>query len=110
EVVGINTAIISPSGGSIGIGFSIPAEMAIGVVGQLREFGETRRGWLGVRIQPVTEDIAESLGIEMARGALVSGIMKGGPVDNGAIEVGDVIIKFDGRDIRQSRELPLVVA
>jgi serine protease Do len=110
EVVGINTAIISPSGGSIGIGFSIPAEMAIGVVAQLREFGETRRGWLGVRIQPVTDDIAESLGIKVAQGALVSGIIKGGPVDNGTIEVGDVITKFDGKDIRLSRELPLAVA
>jgi serine protease Do len=110
EVVGINTAIISPSGGSIGIGFSIPAEMAIGVVAQLREFGETRRGWLGVRIQPVTDEIAESLGIKVARGALVSGIIKGGPVDNGVLEVGDVIVKFDGRDIDESRELPLAVA
>lgn len=110
EVVGINTAIISPSGGSIGIGFSIPSELAVGVVSQLREFGETRRGWLGVRIQPVTEEIAESLGLKLAQGALVSGIIKGGPVDNGSIEVGDVIIKFDGKDIRQSRELPLAVA
>ena len=110
EVVGINTAIISPSGGSIGIGFSIPAEMAVGVVSQLREFGETRRGWLGVRIQPVTDEIAESLGIKVAKGALVSGIIKGGPVDNGVIEVGDVIVKFDGRDIDESRELPLAVA
>jgi serine protease Do len=110
EVVGINTAIISPSGGSIGIGFSIPAEMAVGVVSQLREFGETRRGWLGVRIQPVTDEIAESLNIKVAKGALVSGIIKGGPVDNGVIEVGDVIVKFDGRDIDESRELPLAVA
>ena len=110
EVVGINTAIISPSGGSIGIGFSIPSELATGVVAQLREFGETRRGWLGVRIQPVTDEIAESLGMATAKGALVSGIIKGGPVDNGVIQVGDVIIKFDGRDIKQMRELPLAVA
>jgi len=110
EVVGINTAIISPSGGSIGIGFSIPAELAVGVVDQLREFGETRRGWLGVRIQPVTDEIAESLAMNSAMGALVSGIIKGGPVDNGTIEVGDVIIKFDGRDIKEMRELPLAVA
>ena len=110
EVVGINTAIISPSGGSIGIGFSIPSELAIGVVAQLREFGETRRGWLGVRIQPVTDEIAESLGMKIAKGALVSGIIKGGPVDNGVIQVGDVIIKFDGKDINEMRELPLAVA
>ena len=110
EVVGINTAIISPSGGSIGIGFSIPSELATGVVAQLREFGETRRGWLGVRIQPVTDEIAESLGMATAKGALVSGIIKGGPVDNGSVQVGDVIIKFDGKDIGQMRELPLAVA
>jgi serine protease Do len=110
QVVGINTAIISPSGGSIGIGFSIPAKMATSVVAQLREFGETRRGWLGVRIQPVTDEIAESLGIKVAQGALVSGIIKGGPVDNGTIEVGDVIVKFDGKTIKESRELPLAVA
>ena len=83
EVIGINTAIISPSGGSIGIGFSIPSQLASGVVDQLREFGETRRGWLGVRIQPVTDDIAESLGMATAKGALVAGVIKGGPVDNG---------------------------
>ena len=110
EVVGINTAIISPSGGSIGIGFSIPSELATGVVAQLVEFGETRRGWLGVRIQPVTDEIAESLGLADAKGALVSGIIKGGPVDNGSIELGDVIITFDGKDIGHSRELPLAVA
>ncbi|RWF61212.1 MAG: trypsin-like serine protease, partial [Mesorhizobium sp.] len=82
EVIGINTAIISPSGGSIGIGFSIPSQLALGVVDQLRQFGETRRGWLGVRIQPVTDDIAESLGMATAKGALVAGVIKGGPVDN----------------------------
>src|SRR5262245_16644441 len=97
EVVGINTAIISPSGGSIGIGFSIPSQLAAGVVDQLREFGETRRGWLGVRIQPVTDEIAESLGMKLAQGALVAGIIKGGPVDNGSILPGDVITKFDGK-------------
>lgn len=110
EVIGINTAIISPSGGSIGIGFSIPSQLAVGVVDQLREFGETRRGWLGVRIQPVTDDIAESLDMATAKGALVAGIIKGGPVDNGTIQPGDVIIKFDGKDIRDMRDLPRVVA
>src|SRR5690606_13647443 len=69
KVIGINTAIISPSGGSIGIGFSIPSQLAVAVIEQLREFGETRRGWLGVRIQPVTDDIAESLGMSAAQGA-----------------------------------------
>lgn len=110
EVIGINTAIISPSGGSIGIGFSIPSELALGVIDQLREFGETRRGWLGVRIQPVTDDIAESLGMDEAKGALVAGVIKGGPVDNGTIQPGDVIIRFDGKDIDEMRDLPRVVA
>jgi serine protease Do len=110
EVVGINTAIISPSGGSIGIGFSIPSELAVGVVSQLTEFGETRRGWLGVRIQPVTDDIAESLDMKVAQGALVAGVIKGGPVDNGTILPGDVIIKFDGKDVDEMRDLPRVVA
>lgn len=110
EVVGINTAIISPSGGSIGIGFSIPSELATGVVDQLAEFGETRRGWLGVRIQPVTDEIAESLGMKSAKGALVAGIIKGGPVDNGSILPGDVITKFDGKEVDEMRDLPRVVA
>jgi len=110
EVVGINTAIISPSGGSIGIGFSIPSELAIGVISQLTEFGETRRGWLGVRIQPVTDDIAETLDMKIAKGALVAGVIKGGPVDNGTILPGDVIIKFDGKDVDEMRDLPRVVA
>jgi serine protease Do len=110
EVIGINTAIISPSGGSIGIGFSIPSQLAANVVDQLRQYGETRRGWLGVRIQPVTDDIAESLGMKESKGALVAGIMKGGPVDNGTIQAGDVIIKFDGKDIHEMRDLPRIVA
>ena len=110
EVIGINTAIISPSGGSIGIGFSVPTELAENIFAQLREFGETRRGWLGVRIQPVTDDIAESLGMSEAKGALVAGVIKGGPVDNGSIRTGDVIIRFDGKDVRQMRDLPRIVA
>ena len=110
RVIGINTAIISPSGGSIGIGFSIPSQLAVGVIDQLREFGETRRGWLGVRIQPVTDDIAESLGMASPKGALVAGIIKGGPVDDGSIQPGDVILEFDGKDVRQMRDLPRVVA
>ena len=110
EVIGINTAIISPSGGSIGIGFSVPTELAQNIFLQLRDFGETRRGWLGVRIQPVTDDIAESIGMSEAKGALVAGIIKGGPVDNGAIMTGDVIIRFDGKDVDEMRDLPRVVA
>lgn len=110
EVIGINTAIISPSGGSIGIGFAVPTELAENVVNQLIEFGETRRGWLGVRIQPVTDDVAESLGLDAARGALVSGVVKGGPVDDGSIRAGDLILKFDGNPVREVRDLPRVVA
>ena len=110
EVIGINTAIISPSGGSIGIGFAIPSELAVGVIDQLREFGETRRGWLGVRIQPVTDDIAESLGMDRAVGALIAGIIKDGPVDDGTLQAGDVVISFDGKAINEMRDLPRIVA
>ena len=110
EVIGINTAIISPSGGSIGIGFAVPSELASGVVAQLMDYGETRRGWLGVRIQPVTDDVAQSLGLKEAKGALVAGIIKGGPVDNGSIKAGDVILKFDGKVVSEMRDLPRVVA
>src|SRR5262249_44121902 len=79
EVIGINTAIISPSGGSIGIGFAVPSKTALAVIDQLKNFGETRRGWLGVRIQQVTDEIAESLGIKPPRGALVAGVDDKGP-------------------------------
>lgn len=110
EVIGINTAIISPSGGSIGIGFSIPADLAQSVIAQLREFGETRRGWLGVRIQIVTDDIAESLGMDEAKGALISGVIEGGPVSDGSILPGDVIVTFDGQEVTDTRELQRIVA
>jgi serine protease Do len=110
EVIGINTAIISPSGGSIGIGFAVPAKTAVAVIDQLRQFGETRRGWLGVRIQQVTDDIAESLGMKQVRGALVAGIDDKGPAKPAGIEPGDVIIQFDGRDIKEMRDLPRIVA
>jgi serine protease Do len=110
EVIGINTAIISPSGGSIGLGFSIPASLATKVIAQLREFGETRRGWLGVSIQPVTDDIAESLSMASAKGALVAGLTAKGPAQNSGIKVGDVILNFDGKNIAQMRDLPRIVA
>ncbi len=110
EVVGINTAIISPSGGSIGIGFAVPSKTALAVIDQLKQFGETRRGWLGVRIQQVTDEIAESLGIRPAHGALVAGVDEKGPAKPAGIEPGDVIVKFDGKDIREMRDLPRVVA
>ncbi|EFL90772.1 Do family serine endopeptidase [Ahrensia sp. R2A130] len=110
EVIGINTAIISPSGGSIGLGFSIPSDLAINVIQQLRDFGETRRGWLGVSIQPVTDDIAESLSMAEARGALVAGVTNKGPAKIAGIQVGDVILDFDGKRIEQMRDLPRIVA
>ena len=91
EVIGINTAIFSQSGGSVGIGFAISANLATKVVDQLQEYGRTRRGWLGVFIQEVTEDIAESLGLDDAAGALVSSVTDGGPADKGGVEAGDVI-------------------
>ncbi|HEY4820531.1 MAG TPA: Do family serine endopeptidase, partial [Xanthobacteraceae bacterium] len=110
EVVGINTAIISPSGGSIGIGFSVPSKTAVAVVEQLRQFGETRRGWLGVKIQQVTDEIAETLSLKPVRGALVAGVDDKGPAKPAGIEAGDVIVKFDGKDIKEMRDLPRVVA
>jgi serine protease Do len=110
EVVGINTAIISPSGGSIGIGFSVPSKTATLVIDQLRQFGETRRGWLGVRIQSVTDEIAESLGMKQAHGALIAGVDDKGPAKPAGIEPGDVVVKFDGHDIKDMRDLPRIVA
>jgi serine protease Do len=110
EVVGINTAIISPSGGSIGIGFAVPSKSAVAVIDQLRQFGETRRGWLGVRIQQVTDDIAESLNIKPPRGALVAGLDPKGPAMPAGIEAGDVIVRFDGHDIKEMKDLPRIVA
>jgi len=110
EVIGVNTAIISPSGGSIGIGFAVPSKTALAVIDQLREFKEVRRGWLGVRIQQVSDDIAESLSIKPARGALIAGIDDKGPAKPAGIEPGDVVVKFDGKDIKEMRDLPKIVA
>jgi serine protease Do len=110
DVIGINTAIISPTGGSIGIGFAVPTEIAANVVNQLRLYGETRRGWLGVRIQPVTDDMIETLKLETARGALISGVIKGGPVDNGVLKIGDIVLKLDGFDVNEMRDLTRIVA
>jgi serine protease Do len=110
EVIGINTAIYSPSGGSIGIGFAIAANLAKPVIAQLREFGETRRGWLGVRIQPVTDEIAESLALGEPKGALVASVFEKGPAEEAGIKAGDVILKFDGKDVPRVRVLPRIVA
>ena len=109
EVIGINTAILSPTGGSIGIGFAIPSALAAPVIEQLRQFGETRRGWLGVRIQSVDDNIAETLGLGTARGALVAGVDEKGPSKVAGLEAGDVIVTFDGKPIKESRDLPRLV-
>jgi len=110
EVVGINTAIFSRSGGSIGIGFAIPATMARNIVAQLREGGKVRRGWLGVQIQPVSPEIAESMGLKEARGALVGVVSENGPAKAAGIRPGDVILSFDGKDVTTNRALPRIVA
>ena len=108
EVIGVNTAILSPNGGSIGIGFSMSSAVVEKVIDQLTTFGETRRGWLGVRIQDVTEDVAEALGIEKTDGALVTDVPDG-PAKTGGIKSGDVIIEFDGKTIKDTRELVRIV-
>ena len=110
KVVGINSAIISTTGGSVGIGFAIPSKTATSVIEQLIEYGETRRGWLGVRIQEVSEDIASSLGMESASGALVVSIDDDGPAKQAGIKSGDIILTFNGVNIDTMRELPRVVA
>ena len=110
EVIGINTAILSPSGGSIGIGFATPAATVLPVIDQLEKFGETRRGWLGVHIQNVDDTIAESLNLGPVRGALVAGTDDKGPAKAAGLKAGDVIVKFDGIEIKESRDLPKIVA
>lgn len=110
NVIGVNTAIISPTGGSIGIGFAVPSNLVNGVVQQLLQFGETRRGWIGVRIQTVTPEIAESLGLDRARGALLGEITPDGPAAQAGLQVGDVVVTFDGKPVEAMRDLPRVVA
>ena len=110
EIIGINTAILSPSGVSIGIGFAIPSNLAKGVIEQIKEFGTTRRGWLGVQIQTVDDAIAESLGLDEPRGALVAGVIKDSPAEAADFKTGDVILKFDGVKVPESRKLPRIVA
>jgi serine protease Do len=109
EVIGVNTAIISPTGGSIGIGFAVPSNTATKVLNQLKEYGETRRGWLGVHVQSVTEEIAEGLGLVEPMGALVASVAPDGPAAAAGIEAGDVILDFDGQEIDSMRDLPRAV-
>ncbi|WP_203414826.1 DegQ family serine endoprotease [Entomobacter blattae] len=109
EVIGINTAIFSPSGGSIGIGFAIPSNEARAIVEQLRKNGKVLRGWIGVRIQPVNQDIADSLGLPSAQGALVAGVEPKGPAEKAHLQSGDVLLTLDGKPI-EARFLPRMVA
>ncbi len=110
DVVGVNTAIFSPSGGSVGIGFAIPSALAANVIRQLKDGGTVRRGWLGVRIQTVTEELAEGLRLGKAQGALVAHVTEGGPAESAGIKQGDVILRFDGREVGEMRKLPRMVA
>ncbi len=110
EVVGVNSAIFSPTGGNIGIGFAVPSAMVKSVVGQLREFGTIHRGWMGVKIEPVSDELANSLGLGKARGALINEVSPGGPADKAGLQAGDVILKLDTRDIDEMRKLPRYVA
>ena len=110
NVIGINSAIFSPSGGSVGIGFSIPSNLARQIVGQLRQFGSARRGWIGVRIQQVTPEIAEGLGMNNTRGALVTNVTAGGPAARAGLRNGDLITGFDGKPVGDDRALPRIVA
>ena len=110
EVIGVNTAIISPTGGSIGIGFAVPSKTVKYVIDQLKKYGETRRGWLGVRIQSVTDEIGESLGMSTPKGALIASVTKGSPAEKAGLEAGDVVIRFAGQEVPDMRKLPRIVA
>jgi serine protease Do len=110
EVVGINSAIFSPTGGSVGIGFAVPSDMARPIIEQLKQFGRTHRGWLGVKIQEVSDSVADALGMGKVRGALVLEINPKSPVVKSGLQPGDVITKFDGRDVSEMRQLPRMVA
>src|SRR5438105_8566001 len=110
EVIGINTAIFSRTGGNIGIGFAIPINLVKEVLPQLRGKGKVTRGYLGVLIQKVTPEIAESLGMEKGYGALVANVSKDGPADKAGVKVGDVIVEFDGKEVKDSGDLPIIVA
>ncbi|HVZ13644.1 MAG TPA: Do family serine endopeptidase [Bauldia sp.] len=110
EVIGINTAIISPTGGSIGLGFAIPSEIAVNVVNQLRQYGQMKRGWLGVHVQDVTDDIARDQNLPSTHGALVGGVETGGPAATAGIQTGDVILTVDGKTIQAIHDLPRIIA
>ncbi|MGE0625637.1 MAG: DegQ family serine endoprotease [Pseudomonadales bacterium] len=110
RVIGINTAIYSPSGGSVGIGFAIPSELAVSIIDQLKDSGTVERGWLGVEYQPVTEAVAASLGLDGTGGALVASVVEGGPAEKAGVKMGDVILSLDGKPLADPKDLPRLVA
>lgn len=110
EVIGINTAIYSPNGGSVGIGFSIPSSIAKNVISQLRESGQVERGWIGVEIQALTDELAEGFERDNNAGALVSNVVPSGPADKAGLRAGDIILKFNSKDVEKMRDLPRIVA
>ncbi len=110
DVIGINTAIFSPSGGSVGIGFAVPSNLAKPVIDQIIQYGRTRRGWMGVKIQTITDEIAESMGLKNVQGALVASVTPEGPADKAGIKPGDVITTFNGQKLDAMRQLPRIVA
>lgn len=109
-VIGVNSVILSPTGGNVGIGFAIPTSTAKSVIEQLRRRGVVRRGWLGVEIQPLTKDIAAAVGLKKSHGALVAGVVEGGPAEDAGLEPGDVIVGFGGKSVVRMRDLPRIVA
>ncbi|MCL4170142.1 UNVERIFIED_CONTAM: hypothetical protein GTU68_046373, partial [Idotea baltica] len=110
EVIGINTAIYSPNGGSVGIGFSIPSNLAENVIYQLRDAGEVERAWIGVQIQPLDDELAEGFGRDDDKGALIASVVPNKPADNAGLQTGDIILSFDGSPVDEMRDLPRIVA
>jgi len=110
DVIGINTAIFSPSGGSIGIGFAIPSTLASNIVGQLKTYGKVRRGWLGARIESVNDEVAEAMGLDKPRGVLIAGLFDKGPAQQAGLQPGDVLLDVDGRAVTDARHLERMIA
>ena len=109
KVIGVNTAIFTPTGASVGIGFAIPSDVAKKVVQQIRQYGRTKRGWIGVHIQAITEDIAESLGLKSQKGALVGSVVKDGPAAKAKLQTGDIILKVGDQEVKDLRSLPRLI-
>ena len=106
EVIGINTVIYSPSGGSIGIGFALPSALARPIIEQLKATGKVERGWIGARVQPMTDELAETVGLDKPRGAMIAAIDAGSPAAQAKLQPGDVILSYEGQPIERSRQLP----